>query len=98
MNQILMAAIRSKELLAILYHEHTREIEVYAYGATRLGDEVALCFQTAGGSESGEVPGWKLLKVEEISSIRATGVASSEGEAKYAGPGKGIAQVYLERH
>lgn len=97
MNQNIMAAIHSKTLVEVQYHGFERGIEVYACGAARSGDEVALCYQISGGSESGKVPGWKLLKIAEMSSVEATEVLSSRGASEYAGHGKGMATIYAQR-
>jgi len=63
-------AITKHLLLDLRYHGYGRTVEPHAYGRDRNGDEVMRCYQIAGGSESGEPAGWKLLKVAEIYSIQ----------------------------
>jgi hypothetical protein len=69
MNQIISEAIKNKQPLEIRYHGYSRVVEPHAYGRDKGGDEVLRCFQTSGGSESGERFGWKLLKVSEVFSV-----------------------------
>jgi len=39
------------------------------FGCDKSGDELPRCYQTSGGSESGERSGWKLIKVGETFSL-----------------------------
>lgn len=69
MNATICQAIRDKNVLELPYHGYSRIVEPHAYGRDRNGDEILRCFQTAGGSDSGEGIGWKILKVNEIYSL-----------------------------
>ncbi len=69
MNSELAKAIEDTKVVELRYHGYTRTVEPHAYGRDKSGDEILRCFQTAGGSESGERTGWKLLKVAEVYSI-----------------------------
>ena len=46
--------------------------EPYVYGAGRDGEQRIRCYQIAGDSDSGEMIGWKLLRVDDIASLRVT--------------------------
>ena len=65
MNATISQAIRERRLLELRYGGYSRTVEPHAYGRNKEGEEVLRCFQTAGGSISGERIGWKLLKVRE---------------------------------
>jgi hypothetical protein len=69
MKQEIISAIAQQRLLELRYHGYSRIVEPYAYGRDKSGDEILLCYQISGGSESGERVGWKLLKVSEIYAI-----------------------------
>lgn len=66
MNSQIIDAIKNKKILELRYHGFNRVVEPHAYGRDKDGDEILRCFQIAGGSESGESTGWKLLKVRDI--------------------------------
>jgi hypothetical protein len=54
-----------------------RIVEPHAYGRDKGGDEILRCYQTSGGSESGERVGWKLLKIREACSFHLTDTSFS---------------------
>lgn len=62
-------AISEKKLLELRYNGYMRTVEPHAYGRDKNGDQVLRCFQTSGGSDSGERVGWKLLKVADAYAI-----------------------------
>lgn len=63
-------AIEQRHLLELRYHGYSRTVEPHAYGRDKKGDEILRCYQTNGGSESGERVGWKLLKVADAFAIQ----------------------------
>ena len=68
MNQLIIDAVNARKCLELRYHGYSRIVEPHAYGRDKDG-EVLRCYQTSGGSVSGERAGWKLLKVREIFSL-----------------------------
>lgn len=66
MNSTLAEAIKHRNLLELRYRGYSRLVQPYAYGRDKGGDEILRCYQTSGGSESGERAGWKLLKVRDV--------------------------------
>jgi hypothetical protein len=69
MNTTIAEAIRDMKVLELRYHGYSRIVEPHAYGRDKDGDEILRCFQTSGGSESGERVGWKILKVCDVLSL-----------------------------
>ena len=69
MNQLIIDAVNGRKCLELRHHGYSRIVEPHAYGRDKDGDEVLRCYQTSGGSVSGERAGWKLLKVREIFSL-----------------------------
>ncbi len=69
MKSELADAIKDAKIVELRYHGYARIVEPHAYGRDKSGDEILRCYQTSGGSESGERAGWKLLKVAEVYSV-----------------------------
>lgn len=72
MNSRICKAVREQRVLELRYHGFTRIVEPHVYGRDRHGTETLRCYQLAGGSESGERAGWKLLKVGEAVLVHLT--------------------------
>ena len=72
MQPALCQAIAQRRAIELRYHRYARIVEPYVYGAGRDGVERIRCYQIAGDSDSGEMTGWKLLRVDEIVSLRLT--------------------------
>lgn len=75
----LIAAIQQKKDVVLTYHGYTRSVEPHCLGEDSKGELKLRCWQTAGGSESGERSGWKLLNVSEVhsASMSASGFAGA---------------------
>lgn len=69
MNQTIINAINTKHLLRVEYHSYYRLVEPHTYGINQKDHETLSCYQVAGGSESNEPQGWKLLLVREAHAI-----------------------------
>ncbi|HYD96158.1 MAG TPA: hypothetical protein VEC01_12595 [Noviherbaspirillum sp.] len=72
MNPTICNAITGRRVLELRYHGYSRIVEPHIYGTDRHGDEVLRCYQLAGGSESGERAGWKMLKVRDAQVVHLT--------------------------
>lgn len=70
MNQDVIDAVGNLRVLELRYAGYTRTVEPHAYGRNKSGDEILRCYQTGGGSQSGERAGWKLLKVADMYAIQ----------------------------
>jgi hypothetical protein len=69
MKQEILEAIAGLHVLELRYDGYIRTVAPHAYGRDKSGDEILRCYQTGGGSASGEPTGWKLLKVADIYAI-----------------------------
>jgi len=68
------SAIHSRHLIEFYYHGGFRLVEPFCYGEIAPGDnEVLECYQVSGYSDFGELIGWKLFRVSEISSLEIAG-------------------------
>lgn len=72
-HETLLSAIAHRRTLQLRYHGLVRTVEPHVYGIDRHGHTLLRCYQTAGGSLSGKL-GWKLLRTDEIRSMRATSI------------------------
>ena len=95
MNAILSQAIQQTKVLELRYHGYSRIVEPHAYGRDKVGDEILRCYQTSGGSESGERVGWKLLKVREAFSFHLTDTSFS-GRPEYKRNDKAMNHVFAQ--
>jgi hypothetical protein len=66
MNPVICQAIQDRRVLTFRYDGHPREVEPYAYGVTKAGNEALWCYQTGGSSRSGTVSGWHLMRIDKI--------------------------------
>jgi hypothetical protein len=69
---VLCDAIRLRHVVRFLYHGGVREVEPYVYGRDADGNELLRGFQVRGASRSGEVAGWKMFHVEDMTSVAVT--------------------------
>lgn len=69
MNSLIIEAVNERRCMELRYHGYSRVVEPHAYGRDKDGDEVLRCYQTSGGSVSGERAGWKQLKVRDVYSL-----------------------------
>lgn len=95
MRSDIFQAINNKLALELHYNGYSRIVEPYAYGKNKVGDEILRCFQTSGGSDSGEKIGWKLLKVRDIFSLHLTG-QTFMSRPEYRREDKAMAYIYSQ--
>ena len=77
------AALRSGHVLQLRYDGYTRDVEVHAVGFTKDDNAVMRVWQLAGGSDSNEPVGWKLLHLEEAVEAVVTTERSMAPRAGY---------------
>jgi hypothetical protein len=97
MRSDICMAIRSHRLLELEYNNRRRVIEPYSHGLSGDGREMLVGFQRAGGSESGQVEGWKAMAVGRIERLVVLDVTFIPSRADYrAGGSKNIADLHCE--
>lgn len=90
-------AIASRRLLEVVYNGQPRLIEPYSHGFSSDGQEMLVGFQRAGGSDSGQVRGWKAMAVGRIERLMVVDVSFIPGPADYrAGRSKNIDDLHCE--
>ena len=96
MHQTIVQAIRDKRVLEIHYHGYSRIVEPHTFGATKKNRDAIRGYQTAGGSVSGESPGWKLLCLDEIVSLRVLDNQFEMPRQGYKRGDAGMIRIYEE--
>jgi hypothetical protein len=96
MNQTISDAIRLKIVLELRYHGYSRLVEPHAYGIDKHGVEKLRCYQTAGGSKSGDPVEWKMLTVRDISAVHTTDFRFSSPRPGYKINDPSISRIYAQ--
>jgi len=86
-HEIMIRAIREKQVLRFNYNGHARVVEPHAYGVNATGEVVLHAFQTEGDSSSRPPPGWRTFNVGLIEELAATNERFSQARAGYV-PGE----------
>lgn len=94
MDDKLLHAVLARRVVVFLYGGLLRTVEPHAYGESGAGDELLLGYQTAGFSHSNEEPGWRLYRVDRISSLALTPYGFSEPRPGFNPAGPPLARVY----
>lgn len=70
-DEMIRTAIMNKNIIEFSYHNHGRIAEPHVYGVHN-GRKQLLVYQIGGQSSSGNIPGWRRVNVDEITSARIT--------------------------
>lgn len=95
-SNTLIAAIQQRRVVVLSYHGYTRTVEPHCVGQGSDRTDKLRCWQTGGGSESGERQGWKLLNVSEVHGASMTATAFPGARSGYARGDKAMRQIYAE--
>lgn len=96
MKAILKQAFDSQKCVRLFYDGHVRIVEVHTCGNTTAGHDAVRVYQTSGGSVSGEVPGWKMLLLSEMSGASISDEDSAAPRAGYKRGDKGMRTIYFQ--
>ena len=69
MDSKICRAIENCHLIELRSRWGSRKVEPHAYGRNDNGHELLRAYQISGASESGERQGWKLFRLDEITSL-----------------------------
>ncbi|WP_428000136.1 hypothetical protein [Acidovorax sp.] len=95
-SNTLTAAIQQRRVVVLSYHGYTRTVEPHCVGRGSDGTEKLRCWQTSGGSDSGERQGWKLLNVNEIHGAATTEATFPSARTGYARGDKAMRQIFAQ--
>jgi hypothetical protein len=68
----LVRAILDHRVVEFAYQGYRRTVEPYLLGLHEAGEPILLGYQTAGGSQSGEIPGWRAFITTGIGEVELT--------------------------
>jgi len=85
-----------RKVLHFYYNGHPRTVEPYAYGVTTAGNKALRAYQTSTGSESGDVPGWRLFAESGIHSLRTTSAVCIAHRGGYVRGDSDLTTIYCE--
>ena len=95
MNNDIADAIKTMKTLSFIYDGQNRVVEPHAYGMSTAGNECLRAYQTAGGSNSGNVPGWHLFTVRKIMNL-SKGSNFSGSREGYKPGDRGMTEIFIE--
>lgn len=78
LDSLLKTAISEKKIIEFNYHGYRRIVEPHVYGI-KDGKYQIQVYQIAGGSESGGIPEWRRMDLDEVSGMRLS-------EERFKGP------------
>jgi hypothetical protein len=70
-DDLIRTAIMSKNIIEFSYQDHYRIAEPHVFGIHN-GRKQLLVYQIGGQTSSGNIPGWRRVNVDEITSARIT--------------------------
>jgi hypothetical protein len=68
----LVRAILDHRVVEFVYQGYRRTVEPYLLGLHEAGEPILLGYQTAGASQSGEIPGWRSFITTAIGEVEVT--------------------------
>lgn len=89
-------ALKAKRRIEINYSGRDRVVEVHAAGYTRDEKPIMRVWQVGGGSASGDFSGWKLLRLDEITSSTMLGDKSDAPRPGYRKGDPAIKNILCE--
>ncbi len=94
MNDIIVNAIKNRNVIEFTYEGESRTVETHCYGLTTKGNEAIRVYQINGYSSSGKM-GWKVYDLGQASDIQ---ILSDIFEIRedYKKGDKGMSEIYLE--
>jgi len=84
MNSKICDAISNKNVIEFYHSGGIRIVEPHCYGIHKdTGNEVLCAYQISGYSESGNLPGWRLFVVSDMSALKVTDKTFLSPRPKY---------------
>ena len=96
MNILIKNSVKTKTILEFNYDGHHRVVEPHAHGISTAGNEVLRCYQIEGGSVSGTVPGWHLMKISKMVNLSITDSHFDSPRPEYKRGDKGMTTIYAQ--
>ncbi len=95
MLQMIIEAIKARQILAFNYNGYNRIVEPHAVGSSRAGNDVLRCYQIQGGHVAAG-HNWDLCEISKISNLTLTGNNFASARSDYRRGDKGMLRIYAE--
>jgi hypothetical protein len=90
----LVRAILDHRVIEFGYQGYRRTVEPYLLGIHEAGEPILLGYQTAGGSQSGEVPGWRAFITTAIGDVEVTSQSFAGPPADFNPYGHSMLEIF----
>jgi WYL domain len=90
----LVRAILEHRTVEFAYQGYRRTVEPYLLGLHENGEPILLGYQTAGGSHSGEIPGWRAFITTGIGDVVVTDRTFAAPRSDFNPYGEAMLEVF----
>jgi hypothetical protein len=90
----LVRAILDHRVVEFIYEGYRRTVEPYLLGLHEAGEPLLLGYQTAGGSQSGEIPGWRTFVTTAIGDVAVTDRSFSGPRSDFNPYGQSMLEIF----
>lgn len=95
MNNLIIEAIKNRNVIKFYYENELRIVEPHCYGITTAGNEGLRAFQIDGYSLSGKM-GWKMYDLGKAENIKIIGNTFQNPRTGYKKGDKGMNEIFIE--
>jgi hypothetical protein len=90
----LVRAILDHLVVEFVYQGYRRTVEPYLLGLHEAGEPILLGYQTAGASQSGEIPGWRTFITTSIGDVAITSQSFSGPRSDFNPYGHAMLEIF----
>jgi hypothetical protein len=90
----LIRAILDHRVIEFAYQGYRRTVEPYLLGIHEAGEPILLGYQTAGASQSGEIPGWRTFITTAIGDVEVTSTSFTGPRSDFNPFGHSMLEIF----
>lgn len=90
----LIRAILDHRVVEFGYQGYRRTVEPYLLGLHEAGEPLLIGYQSAGGSQSGEIPGWRTFVTTGIDDVKLTDRSFSGPRSDFNPYGHSMLEIF----
>lgn len=90
----LVRAVLEHRVVEFGYHGYRRTVEPYLLGLHEAGEPLLIGYQSAGGSQSGEIPGWRTFVTTAIEDVQVTDRSFSGPRSDFNPYGHSMLEIF----
>lgn len=95
MNNLIIEAIKNRNVIQFYYENELRIVEPHCYGVTTAGNEALRAFQIDGYTSSGEM-GWKMYDLKKAKNIEIKNETFYNSRPDYKSGDRGMIKIFAE--